>query len=136
MDLAEFVLLTTDTYEAFGQKPPPARTLERLWDRETALLAAFPSSRLDEALRALTRDETRSRITPRDILNTLRTISKHRPRSTDGARIVDKAGTYDGGLDFEWQLLRDAKDEATRTGEPWGDVMERLRTERTQGVSG
>lgn len=29
MDLPEFILLTQDAYESFGQKPPPARTLER-----------------------------------------------------------------------------------------------------------
>lgn len=131
MDLPEFILLTQDAYEAFGQKPPPARTLERLWYRETALLSAFPRSLIDRALQALTRDETRSRLTPRDILNTLRTLAKHRPRSADGARLVNYDGTYDATGDFEWQLLRDAKAESARTGEPWGDVMDRLRLERT-----
>lgn len=131
MDYTEWALLTDDVYESFGQKPPRAEVLRRLWDREAALLLAFPSFRLDEALTTLTRDEHRSRITPRDIINTLRTQAKHRPHSSDGARIIDRDGTYDAGLDFEWQLLRDAKQEAARTGEPWGDVMDRLRTERT-----
>lgn len=131
MDITEFLLLAEDVFETFGQKPPAARTLERLWDRETALLAGFPSARLDEVLHTLARDETRSRVAPRDILNTLRAVQKHRPHSTNGARIVDSDGNYSADLDYEWQLLRDAKDTAAHTNEPWPAAMDRLRNERS-----
>lgn len=127
MTYDEWALLVDDIYEAFGQKPPRAETVRRLWDRETQLVTSFPSSRLDDALQTLTRDDTRNRIAPRDILNTLRTLTKHRPRSADGARLLNYDGTYDAAGDFEWQLLRDAKTESARTGEPWQDVMDRLR---------
>ena len=127
MDLTEFILLTQDTYESFGQKPPAARTLERLWDRETQLLATYPSSRLDEALRTLTHDDTRPRITPRDIINTLRQLTRHPGLPSGGCHIINADGTPDPQANREWQLLRDAKQEASRTGEGWLDIMDRLR---------
>lgn len=126
MEIAEFLLLAEDAYQAFGQKPPAARTLERLWDRETQLLAGFPSSRLDDALQTLTRDETRSRLTPRDIINTLRTLSRHTAQTTD-RHVCDHDGNPDPTAHAEWEALRAAKAEAARTGEAWHDILTRNR---------
>lgn len=126
MNIAEFLLLAEDTYESFGQKPPPARTLERLWDRETQLLAGFPSSRLDEALRTLTHDEHRTRLTPRDLINTLRQLTRHTAHTTD-RYVCDPDGNPDPIAHAEWEALRAAKAEAARTGEAWHDILTRRR---------
>lgn len=126
MNIAEFLLLVEDTYESFGQKPPPARTLERLWDRETQLLAGFPSSRLDEALRTLTHDEHRTRLTPRDLINTLRQLTRHTAHTTD-RHVCDPDGNPDPIAHAEWEALREAKAEAARTGEAWHDILTRRR---------
>lgn len=126
MNIAEFLLLAEDTYESFGQKPPPARTLERLWDRETQLLAGFPSSRLDEALRTITHDEHRTRLTPRDLINTLRQLTRHTAHTTD-RHVCDPDGNPDPIAHAEWEALREAKAEAARTGEAWHDILTRRR---------
>lgn len=133
MNIAEFLLLVQDAYEAFGQRPPPARTVERLWDRDEQVLAGCPPGRVNDALAVLTRDETRSRITPRDIVNAIRTVRRHAPSAAGRGTIVDADGNPDLAATAEWHLLRSAKAEAARTSQPWLDVLDRLRAADTDG---